>query len=302
MARRPQHELLYRQSGGRHGRGLRASAVHWHSNSPRREPGSPCRTSMRRAWRDTNPVVARGRCAQLHLDMSKRQAVFEHADGSETRFWHGPFRFQQCRRHRRRYDRAHEHRGNRVAARHQPVGRDLRHQGVPAHDAGAARGLHRQHFERLRPRRLTAAGRLQHLQVRRARASPSACGANSRAAAYAPSACTRAASRPTSTRPDAVVRPPARRKRHRCQAADNCCLPRRRTVRQTSSPASRAARGASSPATTRRRSFWLSRLLPNSYPAVLKKHSRKGGCPQHELQRLARWSPSGSTSTSPASP
>lgn len=52
-----------------------------------------------------------------------------------------------------------------MAARHQPVGRDLRQQGFPARHAGATRGSHRQHRQRFRLRVDAHAGRIQHLEV-----------------------------------------------------------------------------------------------------------------------------------------
>ena len=147
-------------------------------------------------------------------------------------------------------------------------------------------GLHRQHLERVRHGRLPGAGRLQHLQVRRAGAHGVPVEANSTAPAFARSACARAASRPTSRGPGVGARQPCEEEARFSALADK--------LLQTS-PDECAAdiiagieRGQEAhhhAATARRTLFWLSRLLPNSYPAVLKRIAgQSGACPTPRCQ------------------
>ncbi len=163
------HELLHRKGRRRHRRGFRhrpgaGATVRGEGRAPR-AVGRQCD----RACRDHEVAAGGRRRAQLRGGRLEARGRIRACRRRQARFRDRALRGQQCRRHGGRHGRASHDRRDRVAARHQPLGRDLRHQGLPADDAGAARGLHRQHLERVRPGRLPAAERLQHLQVRRAR-------------------------------------------------------------------------------------------------------------------------------------
>ena len=217
------HEHVSRTKSSSSRAPARASVARWRSSWPARAPASPCPTSTRRASTKRCSSLPRDRGAQLRARrLAAAQAVFAHADDVKRDFGSRPLRDQQRRCHDGRHDRAPDHRGNRVAARHQPVGRDLRHQGIPAQDAGAARGS----SSTSRACSAWSASRRRAPTTSRSSAcaaSPSVCGANSKAPACGDLRAPGRHQDQHRARRAAGARPPAPRKRDARRWPTRCC-------------------------------------------------------------------------------